>query len=90
VLDGTYQHSPAVSADGTVYVCRVPRDGRRQQIVRHVLGRPATVLHRLPAGRGCGDLFVKDRADGARVVFFVSFPEEGGVDVADIYKAVDR
>jgi hypothetical protein len=61
VLDGTYQHSPAVSADGTVYVCRVPRDGP-SSADRPARARQTTVLHRLP----------------------------GGVDVADIYKAVDR
>jgi hypothetical protein len=91
VRDGTYQRSPAVSADGTAYVCRVPRDGRRQAVVSHPVGKPARVVHILPAGRGCGDLFVKDRADGAQVVFFTSFPEEsGGIEGSDVYKVVDR
>lgn len=89
--DGAVQRSPAVSSDGTAYVCRRTADAVSDVIVRFRIGKPGRSFHTLPTGRACLDLFVKDRADGARVVFFVSIPEQsGGIEGADIYKVVDR
>lgn len=81
-------YDPAVSSDGSVYYFQAVEDGpsdgpRATELVRQPIGAPAEVVTTLTnePGDGPSGTFVKDRADGSRVVLF---SWKGGV-----YKFVD-
>lgn len=74
----TYQHDPAVSADGTVYFFRtvvgwLPGSATTHELVRQVPGGTAQVVAQIASTEGSAAphaTFVRDRPDGTHVVFF--------------------
>lgn len=86
--EGGDAYDPAVSSDGTVYYFLTDDDApsggpSTTELVRQPVDGSAEVVTTLTSerGQGPGETFVKDRANGSRVVFF---SWKGGV-----YKIVD-